>query len=208
MKMDQAAEQLQTIRTLMERSALYRQALAPIMTFNGIVGISAGFLGWEFKINSDRTFLLFWLGVAAVALTGSFMLARRQAIKDSEPFWSPPTKRIAEALTPPFSVGAFISVVAFTVFDNPSSSNWVIIIMFWCWLYGCAIHAAGFFMSGRSKLFGWPFVFAGNILLCYLLKADGPYQASPHIVMGLIFGGLHLAYGIYLYLTEKRKNAA
>ncbi|MDB6016752.1 MAG: hypothetical protein JWR19_1241, partial [Pedosphaera sp.] len=32
MKSDWAAEHLQTIRTLMERSAIYRRALAPVMT--------------------------------------------------------------------------------------------------------------------------------------------------------------------------------
>ncbi len=36
-----AAQHLQTIRTLMERSALYRRALAPIFTFVGAIGILA-----------------------------------------------------------------------------------------------------------------------------------------------------------------------
>ena len=40
-----AAENLQTIRTLMERSALYRRALAPIMTYNGVVGCVAAVIG-------------------------------------------------------------------------------------------------------------------------------------------------------------------
>ena len=40
-----AAEHLQTIRTLMERSALYRRALAPIMTFAGAVGTAAAASG-------------------------------------------------------------------------------------------------------------------------------------------------------------------
>ena len=31
---------------------------------------------------------------------------------------------------------------------------------------------------------------------------------SAHWLMGFFFGVLHLAYGVYLYLTEKRKNAA
>lgn len=208
MKTDLAAEHLQTIRTLMERSALYRRALAPIMTFNGLVGIAAGILGWAFKINSNRAFILFWMGVAAAALTGSFMLARRQALKDSEPFWSPPTKRIGEALFPSFSVGVFISIIAFAAFESTSSTDWIIVIMSWCWLYGCAIHSAGFFMSGRSKLFGWPFIMVGNILLCCLLDAGWLRQLSPHLVMAVVFGGLHLAYGIYLHLTEKRKNVA
>mgnify|MGYP007027450698 CR=1 FL=1 len=35
----------------------------------------------------------FWAGLAAFALAGSFLLVRRQALKESEPFWSPPTRR-------------------------------------------------------------------------------------------------------------------
>ena len=38
METNWAAEHLQVIRTLMERSAVYRRALAPIMTFNGAIG--------------------------------------------------------------------------------------------------------------------------------------------------------------------------
>jgi hypothetical protein len=30
--------------------------------------------------------------------------------------------------------------------------------------------------------------------------------AAGHWVMGGVFGGLHLAYGIYLYFTEQRRN--
>src|SRR6266446_9747026 len=40
MESNWAAEHLQVIRTLMERSAVYRRALAPIMIFNGIVGVA------------------------------------------------------------------------------------------------------------------------------------------------------------------------
>jgi hypothetical protein len=34
------------------------------------------------------------------------------------------------------------------------------------------------------------------------------FWASPYLLMAATFGVLHLAYGIYLYLTEKGKNAA
>jgi hypothetical protein len=30
--------------------------------------------------------------------------------------------------------------------------------------------------------------------------------AYAHGVMGFFFGGLHLAYGVYLYFTEQRRN--
>jgi hypothetical protein len=31
---------------------------------------------------------------------------------------------------------------------------------------------------------------------------------AAHYVMGFFFGVLHLAYGIYLYFTEKRRESA
>jgi hypothetical protein len=34
------------------------------------------------------------------------------------------------------------------------------------------------------------------------------FDVNPHWLMGFFFGVLHLAYGAYLYLTEKGKNAA
>ena len=210
METNWAAEHLQTIRTLMERSALYRRALAPIMIFVGIAGVAGGALGWLLKINSERGFILFWLGIAAFALIGSFLLVRRQALKDSETFWSPPAKRIATALLPPFSIGAFISIVVLLGRDEGDlmGDENIMLIVSWFWLYGCAIHSAGFFMPGRSRLFAWPFVLAGGILFCSLSHAEWLLNVSHHLLMATVFGGLHLAYGIYLYFTEQRKNAA
>lgn len=208
METNWAAEHLQTIRTLMERSALYRRALAPIMIFTGIAGVAGGGVGWLLNINSVRGFILIWLGIAAFALIGSFVLVRRQALKDSEPFWSPPAKRIATALLPPFSIGAFISILVLRgcgAGDLMGDENSMLIVS-WCWLYGCAIHSAGFFMPGRSRLFAWPFVLAGGILFCSLSLGTGLLNLSPHLLMAAVFGGLHLAYGVYLYFTEQRKN--
>ena len=34
------------------------------------------------------------------------------------------------------------------------------------------------------------------------------FEFNAHWLMGFFFGVLHLAYGAYLYLTEKGKNAA
>jgi hypothetical protein len=56
MKPDWAEENLQTIRTLMERSAVYRRALAPIMFFAGLVGLATMGMGMFFHMNSAREF--------------------------------------------------------------------------------------------------------------------------------------------------------
>ncbi len=78
--------------------------------------------------------------------------------------------------------------------------------LIWVVLYGCAFHAAGFFMPRGMKIFGWAFIIGG----CGLFAAGVPGWARPldyaHGIMGFFFGGLHLAYGVYLYFTEQRRN--
>lgn len=196
----------------MERSAVYRRALAPIMLFNGIVGLTAAALGWALKVQSPRAFVFFWAGVGVVGVAGSFLLVRRQALKETEPFWSPPTRRVTQALLPPLVAGLLISVVFLMKLGPVAESGggvWapVWLPLSWVVLYGCAFHAAGFFMPRGMRVFGWAFILGG----CGLLAVSIPPEARPadaaHAVMGFFFGGLHLAYGIYLYFTEQRRNA-
>jgi hypothetical protein len=206
MKPNWAEENLQTIRTLMERSALYRRALAPIMIFAGIVGIVGGLAGWRLKLDDQRQFIALWIGVAMVVLVGALLLIRRQALKDSELFWSPPTRRVAQALAPSFFIGAFVAAfIAVRAVEDVRFET----IVFWCWLFGFAVHAAGFFMPRGMKYFGWAFISAG-CLLAFTTISDRTFEWlawRPHLLMAAIFGGLHLAYGIYLYFTEKKNPA-
>src|SRR5207249_1433024 len=118
MESNWAAEHLQVIRTLMERSALYRRALAPIMSFNGVLGTAAALLGCGWRIDAPRPFILYWAGVAILAMAGSFFLVRRQALKESEPFWSPPTRRITQAMLPPLVAGLIIGAVVLAFVDS------------------------------------------------------------------------------------------
>jgi hypothetical protein len=79
----------------------------------------------------------------------------------------------------------------------------------WVILYGCAIHAAGFFMARGMRLFGWGMVVCGcGACLMAGLWAGLNLVAAAYFIMGLFFGLLHLAYGTYLYFTEKRRNEA
>jgi len=195
-----AAEHLQVIRTLMERSAVYRRALAPPMTFAGLLGTAAAWIGWSRDITTPRAFVLFWGAVSIVALTGTFILVRRQAIKAGEPLWSPPTRRVSQALLPCLFLGAVAGVLVCLQSGVQS------LPAVWVALYGAALHAAGFFMPRGMRLFGWAFVVAGSGLL--VVMALMPFDLSPHAIMGFFFGLLHLAYGVYLYFTEQRRNPA
>lgn len=205
-----AVENLQTIRTLMERSALYRRALAPIMIFAGTMGTVGGLTGWLCQMTGNRAFVCLWFGVAIVSLTGTLLLVRRQALKDFEPFWSPPTRRICQALSPAFFVG--LITAAFVIVLGGAAENrefQFLLVVFWSWLYGCAVHAAGFFMPRGVRWLGWVFILAGSVLLIALgLLSHRLLSLPPHLLMGGIFGGLHLAHGIYLHFTEPKPPVA
>jgi len=93
MESNWAAEHLQVIRTLMERSAVYRRALAPVMIFNGSMGSIGALIGWGADIDTPRGFIIYWAIIGLLAIGGSLFLVRRQAFKESERFWSSPRQR-------------------------------------------------------------------------------------------------------------------
>jgi hypothetical protein len=204
MESNWAAEHLQVIRTLMERSALYRRALAPIMIFAGLAGVIAAGVGCGAHIASGRGFVLYWLAVAAVTLAGVSLLVRRQALKGGEPFWSLPTRRVTQAAALPLAAGLVFSLVL--VLLDIGHMRWLFIfpnLLF----YACALHAAGFFMSRGIRLFAWGLMALGGLALLVIPQFHSePSPVLDHVVMGCFFGLLHLAYGIYLYFTERRGN--
>jgi hypothetical protein len=210
MQTDWASENLQVIRTLMERSAVYRRALAPVMGLVGVTGIAAGVLGAVVDFETSRSFAAYWAAVALVCLTEAFLLIRRQAVKAMEPFWSPPTRRVAQAVTPAFFTGLATGILLFIV-NSDDREEVLTLVAIWMVLYGLAMHAAGFFMPRGFRLFGWGFILcavAGLVgLICFDSVEDSPIS-NPNIVMGAMFGGGHAACGLYLYFTEKRGNVA
>jgi len=141
-----------------------------------------------------------------VAMAGAFGIARRQAMQDGEPFWSPPALRVTQALVPPLAAGLLVSLalVAFA----PPDLRWPFVLanaMF----YGCAVHAAGFFMPRGMKLFAWLIIAcAGVALVVRPGLVPGMGARLDHALMGGVFGLAHLAYGVYLYLTDPRKTTA
>ena len=205
MESNWAAEHLQVIRTLMERSALYRRALAPIMSFAGLTGVIAAGAGCGAHIVSGRAFALYWLAVAAVTLAGVSLLVRGQALKEREPFWSLPTRRVTQAAALPLAAGLVFSLVMLVL--DVGHMRWLFIFPN-VFFYACALHAAGFFMSRGIRLFSWMLIVLGGV--CLLVIPGFQTEPNPvldHMLMGCFFGLLHLAYGGYLYATEIRKNA-
>jgi hypothetical protein len=220
MEKHQAAEHLEAIRTLMERSALYRRALAPVMTLAGTLGTLAAGAGWFLHFERPVTFTTYWLSVGVLAAVSAFLLVRQQAVKQKEAFLTPPTRRVVHAVLPALLSGLVLGLVIVAVelretssmHANPADagSDLTWLPLTWIVLYGCALHAAGFFTPRGLRLFGWAFVFGGctAFVAWVLIGFSSPRpQQTGHVLMGFFFGVLHLAYGTYLSVTE-RKNVA
>lgn len=206
MDSQEAASDLQLIRTLMERSALYRRALGPILLYVGALGTLGAVGGIVLGLETMLAFGLYWSGIAAIAIIGAFLMARRQAFQAREPFWSPPTRRVTQAILPGFVAAAGSGLGLILSRADDSVSLFVVLCLLF---YGCAVHAAGFFTPRGLRGLGWTYIVGVllMILVAQVAKPDwGP--ASNHALMGIFFGLVQLGYGIGLRITEKKNNAS
>jgi hypothetical protein len=202
-----ATENLRVIRHLMERTALYRRALAPVTLAVGTLGILAGAGGWAARLDSARSFTGFWMMIATAALGLSLLIVRLQALRAQEPIWSPPTRRVAQGMAPGLFAGLLSSLlIVLPTWREPLHAWWLPGI--WLVLLGVAIHGAASFLPPRLRTFAWGLILIGTLflfLVCDRSHASGmPSLRLAHLAMGTLFGGLHLIVGLWLAATETR----
>ncbi len=208
MQSDWATENLQVIRTLMERSALYRRALAPTTLVAGTLGTLGAIGGFRWATGSGVQFCVYWLVVGVLTIAACFLVIRRQALQAGEAFWSPPTRRVVQAMLPALVFGLVLGLVL--SFSDPDEGLVLFLVFVWIGLYGSALHAAGFFMPRGIRLFGWLLIagISAALLGLLLIQPDDTGLDLSNGIMGSAFGLLHLVYGGYLFATEKRRPAA
>jgi len=198
-----AEENLKTIRNLMEHAALYRRALAPVAITVGVLGLAAAAFAQAVGWTEPNRFAAYWIGVAGVSMLSALLLIRRQALKGGEEFWSPPTRRVAQAMAPMLAVGLGLGVLE--LLRAPMEGDGIRLAAIWMILYGGALHSAGFFMQRGLRLLGWLFVIIG--IICIVISEFGEtswlVDSQAHWVMGWAFGVNNLVYGLYLKLTTE-----
>ncbi|MCF7668263.1 MAG: hypothetical protein K9N48_00600 [Verrucomicrobia bacterium] len=190
----------------MERSTIYRHAMTPVMFVIGILGLAGGIIGWSLELDSNRRFCGYWLIVGIASAVLSYLMARREALRDKEPFWSPPTRRVTSAAAPALITGLGAGLLTFAPDYVDPLEVWKLPAA-WMVLYGCAMHAAGFFMPRGIKLLGMIFIIAGLAFGCALVWFDTvPPLKFAHLIMGAVFGGIQLMYAVYLFYSKRERN--
>ena len=200
-----AEENLQVIRTLMERSGLYRRALAPVMLTVGVLGTAAGVF-FHFRSVQEIHFHHRWPAVAIVGFAVSLLIARLQALKAREPVFTPPARKIVGAFFLPWSCAGLMTLCLVPLNPKESLEMWTswVLVSLWLTFYGCGLHsAAPFLVRGVARL-AWGCALTGlGVFVGLISEARFLITYSPDLVMGVTFGGFHLAAGCYLYFTEK-----
>ncbi len=203
-----ASENLQLIRTLMERAALYRRALAPVMMTTGLIATVGAVVGLAARIENLHAFAQLWMATGLVGIGATLLIARRQSLQARETFFSPPARRVIAALIPALFVGGSLGVGLLQL-PNEAARDYLMVPALWIALYGCALHAAGWFTTQGLRWFGLANLLPACVALPFLMRPLGecPWQ-TPHLVMGVWLGLLHLVFGSWLYCTGKKGSAA
>ena len=202
---DPAAEHLRVIRQLMERATVYRSISAPVAL---VGGVGALVLAWSHHEHGMtwRLFLRNWVGLFAVLAFLNLGLLWRDAVGRGLPLLNSGMKLALRALAPPLMVGGLVGfVIAWKNHDMGFVSS------LWAMCYGLALLATASFAPpsisrlGRAFVAGGVLAFLGN-QAGFISTGDINVFTTP-IIMGSLFGLLHIFYGVAVLWSSRRSRA-
>jgi hypothetical protein len=203
----EAEDHLRVIRSLMERSTIYRAISAPTALVGSLLSFAAcGILELIAHSNnaypSSLVFLLTWLGVLILTISANTYFIWRGAHERQEPFLSAGMKLTFVSLLPNMLCAAFFTLLfglENTIVGLPPA---------WMLFYGLGLLSTAHFAPRSIMLLGWAFLlgaFPVGYLLVYLNAGWGPPYQESNFMMGATFGLYHL---IYAACTWPRKSTS
>lgn len=178
-----AEESLQFIRRTMERSATFTAVPGVGGAGMGAIGVAAAVLAANQR-SADR-WLVVWLVAAAAALAVGVTSMWRKAARLGAPLAGAVGRRFAMSLAAPLVAGAALSWGVWTRGDR------VLMPPLWLLLYGAGALAGGVFTVAAVRLLGLAFMALGVAALV-------TPPAWGNVWLGMGFGGLQIAFGLYI----------
>ncbi len=192
MDSSQAARTLEVIRTLMERTCQYRLLTAWAGIAAGSLA-TGGALAFTLLDPASRSaFGAVWGLVFAGSLLSTCVGTLMRGRERGELVWSRQTRAVVLALTPSLFAGLALTGFFFARGDH----LWLPGVWMLCYGQGALATA-----SYAPRPIGW--MGAAMLALGALTLALGPSWAVP--MMGIAFGGGHLALGTVLLAEERRE---
>ena len=135
-----------------------------------------------------------------MSLTSVLVLTRIRERKQGMPWWSGVKARILRTIVPPFVGGAGLAAIIVArwrwgaeVASIDAFTQGCLIPPIWMICYGLALWSLGDFSPREVRLLGAAFLAAGLVSAAFLTE-------WTWLEMGLSFGGLHVVYGIVVYI--------
>jgi len=180
---DRALDNLQFIRSAMERAGSFTAVPGWGMVVVGCTALAATWLGLRQARAAD--WLAVWLGeaVLAVVVGGAALVQKARAAND--PLLSGPARRFGLSFLPPLLVGALLTVALYR------AQLFALMPGAWLLLYGTAVATAGAFSVRVVPLMGACFMVLGAAALFT------PFRGWPWF-MAAGFGGLNIVFGLVI----------
>jgi len=178
-----AEESLQFIRRTMERSSTFTAVPGLGGAGMGAIGLAAAVLA-AYQISVER-WLVVWLLAAAVALSIGVTSMWRKAARLGAPLAGAVGRRFAMSLAAPLVAGAALTWGVWTNGDR------ALIPAVWLLLYGTGALVGGAFTVAAVRRLGLAFMALGVAALV-------TPPAWGNVWLGMGFGGLQLAFGLYI----------
>lgn len=188
----QAANTLDVIRTLMERTTQYQLLTARAGLASGVLA-GGGALAFTVLDAKDpnqfgATWGLVFVGAVAVTCVSTILRGRERG----ERVWSRQARAVVAALMPSLFVAAVLTVF----FYSQHLHQWLPGV--WMLCYGSGALATATYAPRPIRFFGLTMLLAGPATL-----ALGPSWAI--LMMGIVFGLGHLVLGSVLLMMERRE---
>jgi hypothetical protein len=180
---DRAAENLLFIRQAMERSATFTAVPGIGGALMGTVGLAAAAAA-AMQPSAER-WLAVWLAAAAVALLVGLVMMRRKAARLGAPLVGAAGRRFALGLSAPLFAGAALTLGLWM------HGGWALMPPTWLLLYGTGVLAGGAFSVAPMRVLGVAFMALG-------VAAMVTPPAWGNVWLGIGFGALQIAFGIYI----------
>jgi hypothetical protein len=208
MNRHEAEEHLRVIRSLMEKSTIYRAVAAPSALIGGLLALGTGIAltaTHSYDRSSGPRFFIAWMSVLAVTGLANLWILYRSAQQRQEPFCSAGMKTALLALAPShFAAGVLTAVIAWLSLSGDSMVH-AILPPLWAMLYGLGLLATGHFAPRSLYWLGVAFVLTGVGAMSAMLIGEMP---PPNLFMAATFGVLHIIYAICAWPRPGAATAA